>query len=124
MRKFWILFLATGFMTCAGCAKPVHKDWAASGGSRADATVEVGFTYHPPSEKPQTNETQGLEEALKRCKSWGYTNAEPFGLYKEQCQQWAMTIFGPGACINMLVTRQYQCLGQGNAPESVNTNHK
>lgn len=112
MKKLVVLFLASGlFLFATGCApKQVVKTWSASGGSKADAVVEVGFTYNPQLEKPDVSETQARNEALQRCKAWGYEDAEPFGMYKEQCQQWFGNPFSGPQCTLMLVTRQFQCL--------------
>lgn len=109
MHKLTTLLLAAGMMF--GCAKQVHKTWESSGGSRADAVVEVGFTYNPQTEQPETSDRQALEEAIKRCRAWGYESAEPFGMFKQNCQQMVSVPFGGLQCQSMLVTRQYQCLG-------------
>lgn len=111
-KKLLTFFLAIAFAIGTGCApKVIHKNWEASGGSRADATVEVGFTYDPLREKAETNDAQALEQAIRRCQAWGYTDAEPFGLVKTTCQRMEMIPFSGMVCTNMLVTRQYQCLG-------------
>lgn len=119
-KKLMTLVLAAAFAIGTGCApKSVVKNWEAAGGSRADATVEVGFTYYPQSEKPEMSEAQAQAEALRRCQAWGYTDAEPFGLVKEQCQRQDFVPFVGLVCGQMLVTRQYQCLGQGNVDNSI-----
>lgn len=127
MKKVATLFLATIFLCGIGCApKPVVKMWEASGGSRADATVEVGFLYNPETEKPEHSEQQALQEALKRCQAWGYTNAEPFGLYKERCQKQRYAPYVGMICYQMFVSRQYQCLGRGDSslPTSGNSENR
>lgn len=116
MKKLVTLALAAAFLCGTGCAKQVNKMWEASGGSRADATVEVGFVYDPTREIPQHNEQQAYQQAVKRCQAWGYTDAEPFGLVKSTCQNTVLQPFAGPVCVSMLVTRQYQCLGQGNNP--------
>lgn len=114
MRKLLTLAVASAMICGAGCAKPVAKMWEASGGSRADATVEVGFVFNPELEIPQMSDAQALAEAVKRCQAWGYADAEPFGMIKRQCQQFRPAPFGGTICTNMYVTRQYQCLGRGD----------
>lgn len=115
MHKLIVLAMAAAMaMGSMGCMKAVPKMWQASGGSKADATVEVGFTYYPQHEKPEPNEAQARNEAIKRCQAWGYADAEPFGMYKEQCQKWDFIPFAGMQCSIMLVTRQFQCLGQNN----------
>lgn len=118
MRKVGTLILAAAFLVCAsGCAQKVVKTWEAAGGSRADATVEVGFVFNPEVEIPSHSEQQALQEARKRCQSWGYGDAEPFGLVKSTCQQSRYAPFAGLICTSMLVTRQYQCLGRGDNPD-------
>ena len=114
MKRLATLLLAATFLCSAGCAKKVAKTWEAAGGSRADATVEVGYTYNPQNEQPQTNEEQALQEARKRCQAWGYQEAEPFGLIKSNCQQMVFQPFAGMVCVSMLVTKQFQCLGRGD----------
>lgn len=115
MKRLLTLLLAAGLACAAGCAKPVMKTWQASGGSRADATVEVGYVYNPEQEIPQHADGQALAEAEKRCRAWGYSSAEPFGLTQSRCSQFRPLPFGGSACWQMLVTRQYQCLGRGDS---------
>lgn len=115
MRKCFTLFLAAIFLCIIGCAKKVPKYWQASGGSRSDATVIVGYTYNPQSEYPLTNEQQAHTEAVKRCEAWGYQEADPFGLVTKRCAEMTYTAFGP-MCLEMLVTQQFQCIGRGDMP--------
>lgn len=114
MKRFTLALLAAALLCSAGCAKKVTKMWEAAGGSRADATVEVGYTYNPQNELPEANELQALQEARKRCQAWGYQEAEPFGLIKSNCQQMVFQPFAGMACTSMLVTKQFQCLGRGD----------
>lgn len=115
MRKIWLNVLLALVLACSvGCAKKVVKSWASAGGSRADATVEVGYTYNPNLEIPETNEAQGRKVAEEKCRFWGYSEAEPFGMVKSTCQQMAYDPFVGPHCVNMLVVQQYQCLGVGD----------
>lgn len=114
MKKLATLMLAAALTLAAGCAKPVMKQWQAAGGSRADATVTVGFSYDPNTEKPETSADQAHKEALARCRAWGYQEAEPFGLVTKHCADMVYTFGGP-VCVEMLVTQQYQCLGRGDS---------
>lgn len=115
MRKLATLILAVALaLSVTGCAKPVAKMWQAAGGSRADATVTVGYTYNPNMEVPQVNADQAHNEAVARCRAWGYQDAEPFGLVSRHCSNMVYGFGGP-TCLEMLVTQQYQCLGRGNA---------
>ena len=106
MNKLATLLLAALFLCGLGCAKKVTKYWEAAGGSRADATVIVGYTYNPQLEIPVPDGSQAHAEAVKRCQAWGYQEAEAFGLVTKRCQD--------PQCVEMLVTQQYQCLGRGD----------
>ncbi|OOF39880.1 hypothetical protein BKK49_07075 [Rodentibacter rarus] len=100
MKK--LLFIGVVSALLAGCS--VHKDLVATGGSKADGTIELSYAYGG-FEVPKISEEQGLELAKKRCSSWGYKNAEKFGGKKQVCTM--PTGFG---CNEFTVTMQYQCL--------------
>lgn len=120
MRKLATLTLAVAFLLATGCApKSVMKQWEASGGSRADATVEVAYTYDPRTERPQASDQQALQEAISRCKAWGYSSAELFGLTKDIGINMTYSAWSAPAYEYRMVTRQYQCLGQGNEPATM-----
>ncbi len=101
MNKTILVALAS--VVLASCA--VKKELVATGGSKADGTIELSYEYGP-YEVPQINKAQGLEVAKKRCAAWGYKNAEEFGGFKTACNQFG----GFGSCDRYIVTIQYQCL--------------
>lgn len=103
MRKLAIA--AAVMLTVAGCASA--KMWQATGGSRADGVVRLSYQYSL-LQQPQLAD-DGLQLAVERCKVWGYTGAEAFGGVTEQCNN-----FGGGNCNSWLVTKEFQCTGQGN----------
>ena len=105
--------LLTSVMLLSGCVSEQALNWSATGGSRADATVELGYQYNPTVTKPVLQQSQADTMAAKRCEAWGYADAEPFGIARNQCQQTGLGIYN-GACIDMWVTLQYQCLGRGD----------
>lgn len=115
MKKLVTLTLAAALMLASGCAKPVDKMWQASGGSRADATVEVAFIYNPELEIPRAKDEQALREAVKRCQAWGYADAEPFGMVIQKCQDFRPVPFGGMVCVSMMTSRKFQCLGRGDS---------
>jgi outer membrane lipoprotein SlyB len=104
--KILIIGLA---ISLSGCA--TTKNWSATGGSRADATVKLSYEYGA-YETPQTNEIEALNLASSRCKTWGYTGAEAFGGVTQQCNAPG----GLGGCARWLVTKEYQCTGTGLTP--------
>lgn len=114
MKKIITLLLAATFLFGTGCAKKVFKNWASSGGSRADATVEVAFVYNPGAEIPEYSEAQGRQVAVEKCRFWGYPEAEPFGMVKKKCQQMIYNPWVGPQCVEMLVTQEFQCLGRGD----------
>lgn len=85
----------------SGCA--AQKNWGASGGSKADGTVKLAYTYSM-FEIPKVDDAEALKIATQRCKSWGYSSAIPFDFVNSQCQQ--MTTSG---CSQTIVTKEFQC---------------
>src|SRR5262245_13517611 len=90
----------------AGCA--VVKVPVPVGGSRADGNIVMGYTYGL-FEKPQVDGQRTVQEAANRCAAWGYTGAQAFGTYSNNCIAWD----GQGACWQWRVTIPYQCTGGG-----------
>lgn len=101
-----VLVAAIAAMSLVGCAST--KTWSATGGSRADATVRLSYEYGQ-FEKPQTSETEALNLAISRCKTWGYTGAEAFGGVTQQC-----SLPSGMGCARFVVTKEFQCTGVGN----------
>lgn len=101
MRFIKLLCLS---VVLSGCAT-TQKQWVPMGGSRADGTVRLAYETHA-YEKAVTDNAQGLRIARERCRSWGYEDAESFGGVSSQCQE--QTTYG---CGRMVVTAEYQCLG-------------
>lgn len=93
-----------------GCA--VAKSWVPISGSRADATVTLGYQYGP-FESPTVDEGAAQSLAEQRCAVWGYTGATSFGVGMTQC-----TMPGGSMCQQFTVTRQYQCTGTGTPGQS------
>jgi len=105
MRKVFAVVVSIALLAIVtGCAS--QKAWTAMGGSRADATVTLGYDYGM-FEAPQLS-TSGDEIARQRCAVWGYSGAEAFGAQMERCVQ-----FGSSGCMQMQVTKTYQCTGTG-----------
>ena len=96
----WFVALLVIFSGCA-----TTKLLQATGGSKADAVVELSYQYGA-YEYPVVDSTQGTAVTTERCKAWGYSGAQPFGGSIEQCQRYD----GYGNCSNTLVTIKYQCV--------------
>lgn len=96
----------------AGCAKPVHKDWMAMGGSRSDATVKLGYTWNPNNEKPETSQQQAIDLATQKCQTWGYERAEPFGSTFSKCTNMSYQPFAGVVCYQMQAEAEFQCVGK------------
>jgi hypothetical protein len=102
MFSNWKIIVVCG-LALAGCTSTPML--VASGGSRADATVEMSYEYSA-FEVPEIDLAQGQVAAVERCKAWGYKSAEAFGGQTKQCQG-----FYNGACTGWVATVTYQCLG-------------
>lgn len=90
----------------SGCA--VTKNWSATGGSRADGVVRLSYEVGE-METAQLNETQAVNLAAQRCKTWGYAGAEAFGGVTRQCNRMG----GLSGCAQWMVTKEFQCTGTG-----------
>lgn len=82
----------------------VAKTPVPTGGSRADALVEMSFEVGA-YETPIVDWDTAAASATKRCQGWGYEKADPFEGVKNSCQ--AFNAYG---CVASTVTRTYQCL--------------
>lgn len=72
-----ILVLLVSTLVLSGCA--TQKQMVPMGGSKADGTVRMGFDYGL-FEKPVLDKNQAIAAAEQRCKAWGYSGTEPFGV--------------------------------------------
>jgi len=99
-RTAAFVFLAT----LAGCA--THKDFQATGGSRADGVIDVAYEFSS-FETPVVDQQQAYAIARSKCSLWGYVDAEPFGGTNQECTLRR----GYGDCSAWRVSKKYQCLG-------------
>jgi hypothetical protein len=95
-----LLAAALALQACA-----VQKDLVATGGSRADGTVKLAYEFES-YQKPVVNLQQGTATAAERCKSWGYSGAEPFGGETRLCNN-----SNRDGCTRWQVTVEFQCTG-------------
>lgn len=100
------LFLVVAALTLGACSSVT--EWSAIGGSRADGTVKMIYEAGE-FDSSQPDNRIAYQKALKRCKLWGYTNAEAFDTVKT-CVN---TVGVLSNCGRWRYSRQYQC-----------TNHK
>ncbi len=89
-------------IVCVSCA--TTKIPAATGGSKADATVVMGYQYGG-FERPVVDWDDAAEKATQICQNWGYDYADTFGGIMRECN--AFNAYG---CTGYLVTVQYQCI--------------
>ena len=68
-NKVAIFIMGIIFAALIGCAKPVHKDWFAMGGSKSDATVKLGVSWNPNTEQPETSRQQSDSLAAQKCRT-------------------------------------------------------
>jgi len=92
-------------LVLATVACSTNKQLVATGGSRADGTVNLSYELGA-FENPKLNMEQGLATAGERCRAWGYSSAEPFGGEQRQCQ-----VANQYGCMRWFISLTYQCLG-------------
>lgn len=107
MKKMTLVAAGAAILALAACA--TAKTYTATGGSRSDGTVRLSYEVGM-LEVPTVDEAQGLSVARQRCATWGYSGAEAFGGTTSQC-----TSMGSSGCMTTLVTKEYQCTGNGGA---------
>lgn len=106
--KFAVIACAAA-IALTGCV--TTKDWAATGGSRADGVVRLSYEVSA-LQTAKLDEQQAVNIATQRCKTWGYSGAEAFGGVIRQCNAPG----GFGGCSQFLVTKEFQCTGNAAAP--------
>lgn len=87
-----------------GCVTPPPANLSASGGSRAAGVVE--FSYEYGIVDPAPSSSIGLDEALTRCKAWGYKGVLPFNKRTSRCNHFNSFL---RQCDSGLTTLTYQC---------------
>ncbi|XUA19938.1 YecR family lipoprotein [Citrobacter sp. OP27] len=102
MRKSLFALLAATLIL-SGCA--TKKQLVPTGGSKADGTVRMSYTYGM-FEQPVVDPQQGVTAATARCSAWGYSGAEAFGGSTSVCSQMSSS-----GCTMTTVTTEYQCTG-------------
>jgi len=97
-----------------GCAAPPATPLVASGGSRAAGVVEFSYEYRFID--PEPSRSDGLEEALGRCKAWGYKGVLPLNNARlSRCSQ--PSFWSSSSCEWKAVTYHYQCTIVANEPK-------
>jgi hypothetical protein len=109
MKTFSALLALTVIAALPGCA--TKKDFYATGGSRADGTVDMAYDFRP-FEQPVVDHQQAQKLAKSKCGVWGYSSAEPFGGKTTNCYRRD----GWGNCTAGQVIVKYQCIGNLDAP--------
>lgn len=96
--------LLMGCLPLLGCAATTAS-LEPAGGSKADGTVEMAMIVGG-FQNVKIDEAQSQAGALQRCRAWGYTAAEPFGMQKRACNTYSGQY-----CVEWLVSVTYQCTG-------------
>ena len=106
VKKITYTFSILAFLVAlTGCS--VAKNWAATGGSRADGVVKLSYEVGG-FEKPVL-QNDPLPLAIRRCQTWGYQTAEAFDASFNTC------VFGSAyGCERYRVTREFQCVAKEN----------
>jgi hypothetical protein len=105
MKSLFAAAAAFALLALYACATP--EVMQATGGSRADGTVDLSYEYGM-LQKPVVDMAAAEIAATDRCKAWGYTGAEPFGGQLSRCEA-----SDQYPCTLTLVTVKYQCTGGG-----------
>lgn len=105
------IFAAAALLVLAGCVQ-VNKELVATGGSRADGTVDLSYEQ-ASIETVKIDPAKGIATAKERCIAWGYKDASPFGGESRQCQ-----VSNQYGCSQWLATIRYQCLGETNQSQA------
>lgn len=93
-------------LTLTNCATTKQVNWQATGGSRADGSVQLSYQYKEGFVKPYADPVQATSLAKSRCAAWGYQDAQAFGGETRTCNLKFL-----GMCESWTVTREHQCLG-------------
>ena len=96
--------LLVALTLATGCT--VHKEWAATDGSKAHGTVTLVYEYSPLI-IPETKAYQAESLAREKCEAWGYKGAKPFGAGEKTCTERSLT----GLCETVRITMKMQCSG-------------
>jgi len=87
-----LLVFAAVLAALSGCA--TKKDFYATGGSRADGSVDMAYDF-AQFEQPVVNIAQAQSIAKSKCRVWGYNGAEAFGGKQTNMQpvQWLRHLY-------------------------------
>jgi hypothetical protein len=107
-----VLFVSSVCIGLASCATPTAKIPQATGGSRADGTIQMSYQFGR-FEQPVVQWDLAQQTAQAKCRAWGYHSAEAFGGEQDHCQ----AVNGFGDCLSTLVTLAYQCTGSAAPPK-------
>jgi len=99
MKSLTLLLIALSLTSCA-----VQKHYGASGGSKADGTVKMSYTYGL-FQKVTVSESDAVVNATARCRAWGYNNATAFDFTERKCIQYSNDM----GCVAWMVTKEFQC---------------
>ena len=85
----------------------------ATAGSKADGTIQLAYE-RKATETVTVDWAVAEQNALERCQSWGYSQAEAFAGETTQCVEMGAGLWVngavPGACAKEMVYKHYQCL--------------
>lgn len=73
-------------------------------GSKADGTITLFYEYGA-FDKPVVHWEEAKQDAISKCKNWGYGGAEFFGSGVQKC----IAVNGYGNCIRWRVYYKCQC---------------
>ena len=102
MKHLYLIAVSAAILS--GCATNITPQ--ATGGSRSDGTVTMSYQFGG-FQKPIVDWNTARANASRRCESWGYADAEPFGGASSVCVM--SNMYG---CTRHQINMTYQCIGQ------------
>lgn len=103
MNVFRSILSLSGVLLVVACATRTVTPMPTSG-SKADGTVTL--SYERGLFDSIVVDNDGAEvQAKERCKAWGYSDAEKFSGWQNQCVQ-----YGSYGCMREIIHINYQCI--------------
>lgn len=96
--------MTTALFLISSCT--VQKYLSVYDGSKADGTITMFYEYGT-FEKPVVHWVEAKQDAISKCKNWGYSGAEFFGQGVQKC----ISFDGTGNCVKWRVYYKCQCTG-------------
>ena len=106
MKKLLLkgLIVITIPLLISSCKAHKYLSLSVYDGSKADGTITMFYEYGA-FDKPVVHWEEAKQEAISKCKNWGYSGAEFFGSGVQEC----IAVNGYGECRYWRVYYKCQC---------------